>query len=145
MCDTSRRCEPEVAYREAVTIRHSSGRTDHSVDLSLAQSTLECTQPLPCRGNSLPFVLIGSVTFFVVPHTLATSNATFHCDCFPRRLTDSQPENVLYANKIWHTAGTQYGPSRDFRIARYPRASAIGSHNPACSRSTSQLLMSRGE
>ena len=52
-------------------------------------------------------------------------------------LTDSQPENVLYANKIWHTAGTQYGPSRDVRIAPYPRASAIDSHNPARSRSTS--------
>ena len=36
-------------------------------------------------------------------------------------LADSQPKNVLYANNIWHTAGTQYGPSRDFRIAPYPR------------------------
>ena len=25
-------------------------------------------------------------------------------------MSDSQPENLLYANKIWHTAGTQYGP-----------------------------------
>jgi hypothetical protein len=61
---------------------------------------------------------------------ISSCTLTRACDCSNIRsrvtslpgatgLTDSQPKNVLDASKIWHTDGTQYGPNRDFLIARH--------------------------